>query len=443
MKIIQPIHSYLAHVLSKESRIDWRFLVVCILVGYFSVLLIASFFTEYYNFWRLLGVPAQDIKFGDLRIVFSGFECTRLGYDVLLEDPCNPFNQPNHRAIFYPRIWWLLAPLGLGQKHTVPLGIVFTLLFYIVTLIKIGKSNYYEAIIYSLILCSPSVMLLIERDNPDIIIFLLLFISLTIISKSSSLIYKFIAYAIILFAALLKLYPIFGLCVILREKRKTCIVLIASLVTIFLIYIFSHLEEMKTISREVTNTTWYSYGYKVIFEQINSYLLSAQILASKKNIIKLVMGIIVGLVSCLVGYKIVVSVFQEFKAWLSHRFHPENNLSYLENTDHLDDFRLGSSLYIGTFLLGSVFVYKLTFLLLVIPLIFNFIKSRSKLSLSSSIALFGIIATLYLSPFDLFSLHEVINWFLLGYFVYSLSLTLPNWIKFSIHNTLSFNTKFK
>lgn len=228
------------------------------MAGYFYLIFISSFFTEYYNFWKLIGVPAQHLLFGDLRIVLSGFECTKLGYDVLLENPCNPFEQPNHGAIFYPRIWMALAPLGLEQSQTIFLGLVFTLLFYIVAIIMIGRLNYYEATVYALIFCSPPLMLLVERDNPDIILFLLLAISLTIVSKSSRLVYRVIAYATILFTAILKLYPIFGLIVVFREKRKVCILLLASLITPFLIYSFSHLEELKTIAREAPNTAWYS-----------------------------------------------------------------------------------------------------------------------------------------------------------------------------------------
>lgn len=406
------------------------------MAGYFYLIFISSFFTEYYNFWKLIGVPAQHLLFGDLRIVLSGFECTKLGYDVLLENPCNPFEQPNHGAIFYPRIWMALAPLGLEQSQTIFLGLVFTLLFYIVAIIMIGRLNYYEATVYALIFCSPPLMLLVERDNPDIILFLLLAISLTIVSKSSRLVYRVIAYATILFTAILKLYPIFGLIVVFREKRKVCILLLASLITPFLIYSFSHLEELKTIAREAPNTAWYSYGYKVIFDELINYFSSPYIVASKKAILNLVFGVAVGLVSCILGCKLAVKVFQEFNAWLIHKFQLKNKLGQLDN-ERLNNFRLGSSLYVGTFLIGSIYDYKLVFLLFVIPQILADINSKNKLGLPSSIALIGIIATLYLSPFSRFSLGEIISWFLLGDFLYSLSITLPDWIKFRIYSSSS------
>ncbi|MGA7954696.1 MAG: hypothetical protein WCA07_14375, partial [Gloeobacterales cyanobacterium] len=108
-----------------------------------------------------------------------------------------------------------------------------------------------------------------------------------------------------------------------------------------------------------------------------------------------------------------------------------------EVSSYIDSFRLGCGLYIGTFMLGSVHDYKLVFLLFTIPQILDWIKRKGELSLPSSFALLGIIATLYLSTFYYLIFDEVINWFLLGYFVWSFLFSLPVWTKSLVHNILS------
>lgn len=57
--------------------------------------------------------------------------------------------------------------------------------------------------------------------------------------------------------------------------------------------------------------------------------------------------------------------------------------------------------------------YKLTFLLFALPQIIEWSKQDHSLVMPSSLALLGIIATLYLSPFFYpWLLDEIINWFL-------------------------------
>mgnify|MGYP006975172653 FL=1 len=156
-KIAQSSHKRLTYLLNEKSKFDGRLLVIVVLLGYFGLLFISNIFTDYTIFWQKLGVPAFPRPFVDLGNVISGFECTRLGYDVLLENPCDPISSDT--PVMYPRIWMALTPLGINQSHTIIFGIILTALFYLSILILVGKLNYYEALFYSLILCSPAIML--------------------------------------------------------------------------------------------------------------------------------------------------------------------------------------------------------------------------------------------------------------------------------------------
>ncbi len=222
MKTGIKFYNYLVVSLSTKTPIDGRLLVLISLTIYLSLIVISRVLTKSYEFWSYFGVPARPRPFGDMRVITSGFECHRLGYDVIVENPCNPW--PVFSQVNYPRIWMALAPLGLDQRHTIFIGIFFALMFFLMVFLIIRRLNYSEALIYSIVLCSPSVMLGVERGNNDLIIFVILSISLLLINSQKS-IWRFLSYFAIMFAAILKLYPIFAFTVLLKEKKKdVCIV---------------------------------------------------------------------------------------------------------------------------------------------------------------------------------------------------------------------------
>jgi len=199
--IVNSIHIQIRKMLKKQSKIDGRFLVVAALLGYFGLLYLANFFVPYREFWRKLGVPAAENAFIDLAAVLGAFDCDRLTGEVSLA------NNSCFTQIFYPSSWSLLTWLGLEQRNTIFLGVFFALIFYVITLIIIGRLNYQEAVVYALILCSPPVMLLVERGNVDIVIYSWLGVGLIIIKNSRALIFRLCAYLLIFFGELLNYFP--------------------------------------------------------------------------------------------------------------------------------------------------------------------------------------------------------------------------------------------
>jgi hypothetical protein len=240
-------------MLKKQSKIDGRFLVVAALLGYFGLLYLANFFVPYHKFWRIIGVPAVKNPFIDLAAVLGAFDCDRLTGEVSLA------NNPCFTQIAYPSSWSLLTWLGLEHRDTIFLGVFFALIFYVITLIIIGRLNYQEAVVYALILCSPPVMLLVERGNVDIVIYSWLGVGLIIIKNSRALIFRLCAYLLIFFWGVVKLFPIFGLAVILKEKRNLFLFLAAIFTTAFITYFLASIGEIKTISSIHDGRIWYSF----------------------------------------------------------------------------------------------------------------------------------------------------------------------------------------
>src|SRR4028119_1934259 len=323
----------------------------------------------------------------------------------------------------YPRIWSVPASWGLDQSHTVILGILFGLLFFSLVLVTIKRLNYIEALFYALILCSPSAMFAIERGNNDIIVFILLSLSL-LIMKNKTAIWRYFSYIIIMFAAILKLYPIFALITALKEKKRNFTVIFISIFIAFGVYVVTNFESIILVGKATPRATRYSYGGKVIFDVIFRYFSSFYnfYIPPYFNQIKLLLFYLTIALFLLISYLLAKHTEDLFQ---------NNKL----NINQIEAFRIGSSIYIGTFLIGNNWDYRLIFLLFTIPQILAWLKTQVQLESISGLALMAIILTTWLSSksHQIYYLEELLNWLLFLFFAYTTILTLPNWLKSYIY----------
>lgn len=438
MDIVNSIHLQIRKMLKQQSKIDGRFLVIAALLGYFGLLYLANFFVPYHKFWRKLGVPAAENPFIDLAAVLGAFDCDRLTGEVsLTNNSC--FNQ-----ISYPSSWSLLTWLGLEQRDTIFLGVLFALIFYVITLMIIGRLNYQEAIVYALILCSPPVMLLVERGNVDIVIYSWLGVGLMIIKNSRALIFRLCAYLLIFFWGVIKLFPIFGLGVIIKEKRNIFLFLSAIFAAAFITYFLASIGEMKTISSIHDDRGFgIRFGYKALFFKVKSFLSNLSLFTigetDIKKTLRYMMYIIMSLLTLLILTRVLLSKFKNFQEWLSSDFVSTDSGKSLDKSQYIDYFRLAAGIYLGNFLvIGLVVNYKLTFLIFALPQILDWIKQENQLSLSSSMALVAMVTTFYASPFlYLWAIDEIINLLLFANLLYMAILSMPEWLKSLVHRRLS------
>jgi hypothetical protein len=101
---------------------------------------------------------------------------------------------------------------------------------------------------------------------------------------------------------------------------------------------------------------------------------------------------------------------------------------------YIDSFRIGSSIYIGTFLLGYNYYYRLIFLLFCIPQLIEWSKIKSNISLSH-ITLFLIVISMWAqvwvntgNPLPR-TVIEGVNWMIFFGLSSFLLLTLPQWLR--------------
>jgi len=428
-RVLQSFENHLNHELSKTTKLDGRILLFAILIAYFMPIAIATnFFSNYPDSWIKFKfiyplVPKMLPPFADLRVITSGAECIRLGDDVLVANPCDPWKRPMN----YPRIWSVPASWGLDQSHTVILGILFGLLFFILVFVTIKRLNYIEALFYGLILCSPSAMLAIERSNNDLIIFILLSLSL-LIMKNKTAIWRYFSYIIIMFAAILKLYPIFALITAIKEKKRNFTVIFLSIFIAFGIYVVTNFQSIILISKATPRSTTFSYGGKVIFDVIFDKLDSYFYIFYNYHIPQYFNQINLLLFSLTIALFLLISYLL---AKHTENLFQNNKL----NINQIEAFRIGSSIYIGTFLIGNNWDYRLIFLLFTIPQILAWLKTQVQFEFISGLALMTIILTTWLSneSSEIYYLDELLNWLLFLFFAYSTILTLPNWLKSYIY----------
>ena len=126
---------------------------------------------------------------------------------------------------------------------------------------------------------------------------------------------------------------------------------------------------------------------------------------------------------------VIIIVFVIFRLWLF-----SNHSLIGDNSYYLSSFRLGAGIYIGTFLLGNNWDYRLIFLLFTLPQLLDWVK-RNKMAKYTLLAVLITFIHLWLVlifPFAYF-LDEFANWFVFAGLFYLVIVSLPGWVNGQVH----------
>lgn len=151
----------------------------------------------------------MEIIFPDLHVLLTAIDAHYQGIDVFKENPLCYFKIPH----VYSNAWFLFHYLGFSDEHRFLIGII-TLIIFGVAVSWLSKKKLF---LFFLFLCSPAVLLAVERCNNDVILFLLLLLTAKLtLSKNYKLI--IIAHLILVFCTALKYYPVaFSVIFLLRN----------------------------------------------------------------------------------------------------------------------------------------------------------------------------------------------------------------------------------
>ncbi len=288
------------------------------------------------------GVPVLSPSFADMRCVTSGLDAARAGYDPIRKNPFDHWLRPMN----YPRIWLFLSKTGISEKYTEIIGIFLAFCFYCCLYKLIPSINSsWEVLIYALLILSPAMILGIERGNNDLVIFILLSIAVVDFSRK-----KWFFYTMILFCSLIKLFPIFAFLAAFKESCKVFLRILIIFGSIFGFYILFIWKDILLLYKVTPRPDHFSFGHQVIFHNFKHLFDQGSI----------------DFISWLSTFAVLFLAFlmAKYSRW---------NLQAKPN--HIIPFCIGTGIYLGTFLIGRNWDYRLMFLLFCVPQLFEWSKN--------------------------------------------------------------------
>ena len=160
-----------------------------------------------------LGVPAMEPLFGDTLCVARWCDGYGRGDDPRAAD----FKDPSGKIISmnYPGIFLGLHHMGLTASRINGWGAVLGTVFVMAVLALAGRCTLIEGVLWLLALVSPSVVMVIERGNFDILIFVLIVAAFLLRGR------QVLSGLLLLFATALKLYPVAALAFLIMRKKSS------------------------------------------------------------------------------------------------------------------------------------------------------------------------------------------------------------------------------
>jgi hypothetical protein len=302
--------------------------------------------TGYERTWQLWKVPTQRLPFMDFRLIPGSAESFANGFEPSVENP----HDPNGRIFNYPAFWRLFFYTGINQADTLWISVAMIILFFMGALLFPQKLSISGAVGMLAVLFSPASMLLYERGNVDLIVFFICTMILLAADISLTL-----AAFLILLGGVMKLFPIVGLSIFLRESKRKFFRVSAACVLVLLAYMLLTWDSVRASWTLTMRGDGLSYGTNILttrYETAISRVLSTWLPASQ--------------IEFLLNYGLLaaalVLLFLVFILGIRDQTNPvtltERNFAA---------FRMGASIYVGTFLLGHNWDYRLAFLVLIVP----------------------------------------------------------------------------
>jgi hypothetical protein len=314
------------------KNISFIYLLLCL--GLLTLLIASND-----NFLSVLPIY-HGSKFQDLRYIFEYGDCL----NKISNNNCASYE--NHPFV-YPQIWLLISKyINLFYGTIFYLFSVFLyLIISIITFKDINKKYIYHFLFFF----SPASVLLIIRANNDIIIFILTYILITLLKNNK---FRIISFSLFLISYLLKIYSVF-LILIFFLKKKDFNVKNYFLFLIFIVISYFFINEILGINKIYNKSKLVAtYSSGLIFDLFN--YLNFKI-------------------------KINTELFSRFSLLMitALSFSRLNKINYNICKENYLLFISGAIILTTSFFLSRTFDYKLIFILLIIPAVFEIKKKEN------------------------------------------------------------------
>jgi hypothetical protein len=361
--------------------------ILVLTVGVLLVFLtIIGYLVGYENLWSIWKIPPMSMSFSDLRNLLGGAESIAHGYDPLYYNPYDPWNRPLNQ----PRlVQYILGFIKPNQGDAVFGGVIFGALFFSGVLIAFKKLNRTSAVIIALLAFSPVAALGIERGNHDLLIFFLVALSLAVIDRA------WISMLILLTASFIKLFPVFAILCLWRFNDRKSIIVSGTFLALFVSYMIYNKADLPQVFNS-TQKGFYYWAYGAMSYDINATPFSYIPLAA-----------------------IIIGTTMLYISNLRNQKHKPSDIVYLSA------FKAGAGIYLGTFLLGNSWAYRLIFLIFIVPQLLAWIKTDRSRQLVATVALIVTIISCCPTWINSGILDEVANWLLFIALWYLMLSVLP------------------
>ena len=375
--------------------------IVATALGLVALVLLTSAFVlerDWTQTWRTIGFPGVALPpFRDFyHIVNTAGECAASG-------EAYPYTGCGYQSgqFNYPPIWLLLGQLGISAADTAWLAMTFELLAAILlTLLLRGHSIAMGLAALPMVL-SPSTILAVERANNDIVEWILVCAAALIYSERRKAA-AFTAAVLLCLAIALKFIALFCVSLIVRLNRTAVLVGIA-LTGFTILYLYSLTDALPHIRRITPVSPYISYGYAIVFDRFE-FLYAPRL------------GInVAGLSKSWIPYAAVALALVLATAIAAIAWNRRAPACILDAGRDGTAFLFGGGIYCGSFLLlGTNYTYRLIFLLLCLPQLFDWIAAdRASRRLAQALIASCIISMwLKFHPEKTFHINQVSDWVL-------------------------------
>ena len=400
--------------LSRWKFAVWPAVVIALMVFFVAL----NAFTPLRPLWN--GVCASlsvATPAWDLRVVLTGIDAYREAGYRIDSDLLQKKSVENQVPVFnYPWVWFWFAYLpGVTTQNILVIAAVMYAAFG-ATLIRIFRDEEWPGLWLALAtLASPSVVLLCERANSDLLIFCLIAWASLAIARSQRLATDIAAWAVFLVAAFLKLYPVASLAAVACAGGWRRWVLCACGVAIFATGTLAMRGDLRRVRRATPEPTDVAYGAKVIayealgrveYERADAPQWRAfwNKLRSREDYFRWSgkLG---------VAAQILAAILCAGCAVFGLRSREHVTLAAALPAHLRTLFVSGAGVYCATFIANNNWAYRLAFLLLCIPALLRLARGGDALA---RLALGAIVIVCWLTPIfeppEFFLLHNALHW---------------------------------
>jgi hypothetical protein len=373
----------------------------------------------YEETWQLWGISTQTPPFKDFRLIPGSAESFRNGFEPSINNPYDP----NGRIFNYPFFWRFFFYTGITQDDTIWIAVTMIILFFAGVMLFPQKLSIRGTALMLLVVFSPASMLLYERGNADLFVFSICVGIVLAAGYSANL-----TAGLIVFGAVVKMFPLFGITVLLKEPKKRFWTLTTFCILFMIIYGIATFQSQSAAWNTTMRGNGISYGSFVLITRLGEYFQS-------------LLPVSLSFGQLQIFFEVLALMLILFAGVLAAREPGQLTATYEK---HLSAFRMGASIYVGTFLLGNNWDYRLAFLVLVIPQLTDWfrVEDKQKRTIVYAVLIAVLISCWhFLLKVDLpflplkdlanrnFVFDEIVNWLLLPGFTYLLVASFPGWLR--------------